>query len=255
MSILQVFSPAKVVFAGVGVLLLVSGLVYSIVRTLVNAGCSQTARDVVASQDILVDIFGRIDGFFSRLEIYTEVPLTSAMTEKMVQITVELLDILAIAMKEMKQSRASEFVLHRTLLGAHVDLERFVMRVAGRTDLEDGLKKLDKLTLEEVAMASVQLLRITHSIDNKVTVVGDGVRGVDGKVRVVVAQVEDVKCDVQVVSDQVEVVDKRVQVIVDGAKHVFSCQRPPYKLLALDGKEAKLIMQQTADNVDDVMRS
>ncbi len=36
MSIRQVFSPAKAVFAGVGVLLLVSGLVHSIVRTLVT---------------------------------------------------------------------------------------------------------------------------------------------------------------------------------------------------------------------------
>ncbi|KAH9019903.1 hypothetical protein EDB83DRAFT_2320682 [Lactarius deliciosus] len=96
-------------FAGVGVLL--------------------AAKDVAASQDILVDIFGRIESFFVRLEIYTGVPLTPAMTEKMVHITVEILDILATATKEMKQSRA----------------KNFVMKVAGRTDLEDGLKKLDKL--------------------------------------------------------------------------------------------------------------
>ncbi|KAH8985314.1 hypothetical protein EDB92DRAFT_1377455 [Lactarius akahatsu] len=97
-----VFSPAKVVFAGAGVLLL-------------------AARDVAASQDILVDIFGRIDCFFSRLEIYTEVPLAPAMTEKMVQITVEVLDVLATATKEMKESRASEFVLHHTFLNTHLD--------------------------------------------------------------------------------------------------------------------------------------
>jgi hypothetical protein len=87
------------------------------------------------------------------------------------------------------------------------------MRVAGRTDLEDGLKKLDKLTLEEVAMASVELLRITHSIDNKVTVVGDGVRGVDGKV--------------QVVNDNVKAVDHKVQTIADGGKSGFSWAPPP----------------------------
>ncbi|KAI9455159.1 hypothetical protein BJY52DRAFT_1417585 [Lactarius psammicola] len=87
MSIRQVFSPAKVVFAGVGVLLL-------------------AATDVAASQDTLVDIVGRIGSFFNRLEIYTSVPLTPAMTGKMVEITVEVLDILATATKEMKQSRA-----------------------------------------------------------------------------------------------------------------------------------------------------
>ncbi|KAH9066165.1 hypothetical protein EDB87DRAFT_691194 [Lactarius vividus] len=84
-----VFSPAKVVFAGVGVLLL-------------------AAKDVAASQDILIDIFGRIGGFFGRLEIYTGVPLIPAMKNKMVEITVEVLNILATATKEMGQSRTSE---------------------------------------------------------------------------------------------------------------------------------------------------
>lgn len=55
-----------------------------------------------------MDIFGRIESFFTRLEIYKDVTLTPAMMEKMVQITVEVQDILAIATKEMKQSRASE---------------------------------------------------------------------------------------------------------------------------------------------------
>jgi methyl-accepting chemotaxis protein len=92
-----------------------------------------------------------------------------------------------------------------------------VKRVAGRTDLEDGLKKLDKMTLEEVAMASAQLLKVTHDIHDEVAIVANGLEGVDHKVQVVVAQAEDIKFDVQAVSDQVELVDKRVQVIVDGA--------------------------------------
>ncbi|KAH9069637.1 hypothetical protein EDB83DRAFT_2191136, partial [Lactarius deliciosus] len=150
------------------------------------------AKDVTASQDILIDIFGRIESFFVRLEIYTEVPLTPAMTDKMVQITVEILDILATATKEMKQSRA----------------KKFVKRVAGQTDLEDGLKKLDKLTTEEVLMASVQLVKVTHKIDNKVTGVGDGVRGVDEKV--------------QVVNDNVKAIGDKVQIIADGAQSLIS---------------------------------
>ncbi|KAH9069602.1 hypothetical protein EDB83DRAFT_2518347 [Lactarius deliciosus] len=99
------------------------------IHSFAGVGVLLAAKDVAASQDILVDIFGRIESFFVRLEIYTGVPLTPAMTEKMVHITVEILDILATATKEMKQSRA----------------KNFVMKVAGRTDLEDGLKKLDKL--------------------------------------------------------------------------------------------------------------
>jgi hypothetical protein len=41
------------------------------------------------------------------------------MMEKMVQITVEILDILAIATKEMERSRGSKFEPVFTLLGAN----------------------------------------------------------------------------------------------------------------------------------------
>ncbi|KAI9442916.1 hypothetical protein H4582DRAFT_1141827 [Lactarius indigo] len=82
-----IFSPAKVISAGVGVLLL-------------------TAKDIDASQEALADLFERIENFFKRLESYTEVPPTSAMTDMIVKIMVEVLNIFAIATKEMKQGRA-----------------------------------------------------------------------------------------------------------------------------------------------------
>jgi len=53
----------------------------------------------------------QIENFFRRLEIYTEVPPTPAMKDTMVKIMVEVLDILAIATKETKQSRTSELNL------------------------------------------------------------------------------------------------------------------------------------------------
>ena len=123
------------------------------------------------------------------------------MTEKMVEITVEVLDILATATKEMKQSRASESVLRHTFLEAHIGSEKFVKRIAGKTDLEDGLTKLGTLTTEEVAMAIAQLHIIAHKIDNNVTGVGDGVRNIAEKV--------------QVVSDN-------VQGMADGGQRLFS---------------------------------
>ncbi|KAH9059512.1 hypothetical protein EDB87DRAFT_1822624 [Lactarius vividus] len=168
-----IFSPSKVVFAGVGVLLL-------------------AAKDVATSQDIVGDIFGRIESFFGRLEVYTKIPLTPAMTDKIVQITVEILSILATATKEMKQTRA----------------KRFVKRIAGKADLEDGLEKLDTLTNEEVVTANAQLLKITHNIDNKVAGVSDGVRGVDE--------------NVQDMNDRVKAIDEMIQTTADGGKIVFS---------------------------------
>jgi len=68
------------------------------------------AKDVDASQDMLTDIFGRIESFFRRLESYTEVRPTAAMTDIIVKIMVEILSILAIATKDIKQRRASELI-------------------------------------------------------------------------------------------------------------------------------------------------
>ena len=104
----QVFSPAKVIFAGAGVLLSVSTFpdTVAIVRRSDTLG-SQAAKDVSESQDALVDIFERIENFFRRLETYIEVPPTAAMTDIIVKIMVEVLNIFAISTKEIKQGRTS----------------------------------------------------------------------------------------------------------------------------------------------------
>ena len=52
--------------------------------------------------------------------------------------------------------------------------EKYLKKLVGRTDLEDALKRLDKLTQEEARMAAAQLLKITHNIENKVTQIIDG---------------------------------------------------------------------------------
>ena len=169
-----------------------------------------------------------------RLEIYAGVPLTPAMTDKMVQITVEVLNILSTATKEIEQSRTSEFDLRLTLFEADIGSEKFLKRVAGRTDLEDGLKKLEKLTNEEIAMASARLLKVTDNIDNKVMGIGESVRGVDekvqavrgdvqvvgGEVQVVKGEVQLAKGEVQVVKGEVKVVKRGVQLVHDNVKAI-----------------------------------
>ena len=64
--------------------------------------------DVRASQETLIDIFERIENFFRRLEIYTEVSPTPEMIDIITKIMVEVLSILAIATNEIKQGHASE---------------------------------------------------------------------------------------------------------------------------------------------------
>ena len=71
----------------------------------------QAAKDVHTSQEALVKLFESIEMFFKRLEIYADVPPTTAMTGVIIKIMVEVLTILGIATKEIKQGRASESVL------------------------------------------------------------------------------------------------------------------------------------------------
>jgi hypothetical protein len=59
---------------------------------------------------VLVGIFVRIECFFKRLESYTEVQPTAAMTDVIVKIMIEVLSILAIATREIKQGRSSEWI-------------------------------------------------------------------------------------------------------------------------------------------------
>ena len=73
-----------------------------------TAYVSQTAKDVRASQNIVLDIIERIEMFFRRLEVYTEVEPTPEMKDIMVQITIEVLSILGIVTKEIKQGRTSK---------------------------------------------------------------------------------------------------------------------------------------------------
>ena len=69
---------------------------------------SQAVKDVQGSQNTVLDIFERIEMFFRRLDVYTEVEPTPEMIDMMVQITVEVLSILGIVTKEIKQGRMSE---------------------------------------------------------------------------------------------------------------------------------------------------
>ena len=71
---------------------------------------SQAAKDVEASQDALIGLFERIENFFKRLETYTSVRPTEAMTDIILMIMIEVLNIFAIATKEMGQGRASALI-------------------------------------------------------------------------------------------------------------------------------------------------
>ena len=70
----------------------------------------QAAKDTLANSGMLVELFERIESFFERLKIYTEVPPSPAVTEGLVKIMAEVLSILGIATKGMKEGKISESI-------------------------------------------------------------------------------------------------------------------------------------------------
>jgi hypothetical protein len=69
---------------------------------------------------------------------------------------------------------------------------KYVTKLIGRTDLEDALSKLDKLTQEEARMAAAEALKVMHTADERVRGVADKVLAIDGRVAYLEARVADV---------------------------------------------------------------
>ena len=114
--------------------------------------------------------------------------------------------------------------------------EKYLKKLVGRTEIEDALKRLDKLTQEEARMATAQVLKVTHTVDERVRGVTDDVLGVDNRVAGVddrVAGVNDrvVGVDNRVagvddrvagVDDRVKALNDKVATVIDGAYHIFN---------------------------------
>ncbi|KAI0291207.1 hypothetical protein B0F90DRAFT_403677 [Multifurca ochricompacta] len=157
------FSPGKVIFAGIGVLL-------------------AAAKDVITSHDTLANLFERIDNFLQRLKIYLGIPLTPQFTELLGKIMAQVLFILALSTKAMTQRR----------------IKKYLKKLVGRTEVEDALQRLDTLTQEENRMGVARNLEVTHGVDRKVKVIEETAEEVDGNVKAVKEIVEDVNKDTRV---------------------------------------------------------
>jgi len=115
----------------------------------------------------------------------------------------------------------------------------------GNTDIEDAVQKLDALTQEEARIASAELMKITHGVDDRVKGVskevqdvsgnvqdvGNKVEEIDAKVQGVGSNIKDIGKEVQGVSDEVQVVKVDVQNIGDSVRDVGdNVQRLDHKL-------------------------
>ncbi|KAH8981648.1 hypothetical protein EDB92DRAFT_1819537 [Lactarius akahatsu] len=130
----SVFPPTKIIFSGIGILLV-------------------AAKDTVANRDVLVELFGGIESFFERLRIYTEVPPPLAVTNLLVKNMADILQILAIATKGVKEKRPATFL--KKLVGMD-------------DDIKDALQRLRKLEQGELLTVIAQTLRETSGLQDGV---------------------------------------------------------------------------------------
>ena len=66
---------------------------------------------------------------------------------------------------EGDEAESSEYVaLANMYLSANLCSEKYLKKLAGKKEMEDALRRLDKLTQEEARMAAAENLRLTHII-------------------------------------------------------------------------------------------
>ncbi|KAH9047945.1 ankyrin repeat-containing domain protein [Lactarius deliciosus] len=125
----SIFPPTKIIFSGIGILLVV-------------------AKNTATSLGVLIELFDRIQSFFGRLKTYTEVPPTPAVKDVLAKIMAEVLSILAIATRQMKERRS----------------KTFIKKLAGMNGIEDALQRFDKLEQGELLTVVAQVSRDTGGL-------------------------------------------------------------------------------------------
>jgi len=99
--------------------------------------------------------------------------------------------------------------------------EKYLRKLIGKAEIEDALKRLDKLTNEEVRMVTAEVLDATHIVNDRVVRMDNRVAHVDEGVTRVDDRVAHVDEGVARVENRVNAIDDRVAAGIDGAQPSF----------------------------------
>jgi len=93
------------------------------------------------------------------------------------KIMVEVLSVLSLATKQIKQGRLSEwFYFVYLYLVCDVASEKFAKKLLGESEIEDVLHRLDRLTLNEAHMTETETLQIVHGLVSNMKLMMDGMQ-------------------------------------------------------------------------------
>lgn len=97
------------------------------------------------------------------------------MTEIIVRMMVELVLVLALARKQIKQGRFSQYIFTISYAAtSQLVVGHFAKKLLGDTEIESILRRLDRLTQEEARMMDAQILEVVYGLMNNMKVVMDG---------------------------------------------------------------------------------
>jgi hypothetical protein len=135
----------------------------------------QAAIGISTSYDALLDLFECISNLLKRLPVYTErIPLSPMTSDIVVKIMAEVIAVLALATKQIKQGRLSKSITtYRASLTERVT-EKFAKKLLGESDIEIVLQRLDRLTQEEARVTAANTLEVVHGLFNNLKEVMDG---------------------------------------------------------------------------------
>jgi hypothetical protein len=97
------------------------------------------------------------------------------MTDIIVRIMVEVLSVLALATKQMKQGRFSKCAITDTLPIAQRAIEKFAKKLLRESEIEAVVQRLNRLTQDEARMTVAQTLGVVHGLVGNMKVVMEGV--------------------------------------------------------------------------------
>jgi hypothetical protein len=96
------------------------------------------------------------------------------MSDIVVKIVAEVIAVLALATKQIKQGRLSKWTTtYRGSLAERIT-EKFAKKLLGESEIEAVLQRLDRLTQEEARMTAANTLEVVHELFNNLKEVMNG---------------------------------------------------------------------------------
>lgn len=146
------------------------------------------------------------------------------MTEVIVKILAEVLSILGMATKEIREGPISKSCPVLNSCEIDLCLEKYFKKLVGwkGAPVADAVQRLDSLIrLVEIPMAIAETFRITHKTDGKVDVVQKRLEGVGQRIETVDRNVQGIDDKMQSVKDELHGVDDKVDSVIESEAYLL----------------------------------